>query len=234
MIQVLANQLISEMRRNRQKTAILAVSLVIGLYFWLPLLFNAFKGRGSSIPKAAAAIPRPIEAVAAFPSSTSTRSAEGGAKRTWEQVVQLLQNDPLFRPAEASSIRSDAFQIDHDQFSPPVDDIFMPDSEETPVRAKRADAKPSIDGLALKSTIIGVKQRAAFINDRLYFEGNVIPWKGASYVVEAIRPRSVALTSQDATYELMIDDGLSRELDSRGTGLGRRETKYEGRKTAQP
>jgi hypothetical protein len=210
----------AEMRRNRQKAAVLAVLLPVGLYFWLPPVFRLLKGSGASMPETAIAAPQgtgsPAEAVAALPSVPSANAPEGKSEGTWQQIVQLLKSDPLFRSAEPASVRSDAFQIDHDQFSPPVDDIFEPEPKSTGDQNRVTAGPPSIDGLVLKSTIIGVKQRAAFINGRLYFEGNTIPWKGTSYVLTAIRPRSVELTYQQTTLELKIkDETPSQEIELR-------------------
>ncbi|NOX56416.1 MAG: general secretion pathway protein GspB [Planctomycetes bacterium] len=223
MIQTLANQLIADMKKSWQKTALLGVLLLIGLYFWIPPLLRAFR---SEQPRAAQAAPAttpppaspPIEAVADFSDSSADRPRAGGSPLSWKQADQILQTDPLVRPIEAAAIQSDPFRIDHDQFPPPVTNIFAEEPPE-PEPSPQADEDPhSIDGLVLKSTIIGVKQRAAFINGRLYFEGNMIPWKGKTFQVQAIYPRRVVLTADGETYELTIRDksGSNRaELQSR-------------------
>lgn len=222
-IQTLANQLIADMKKSWQKTALLGVLLLVGLYFWIPPLLKAFRSQPPTAapPAAASASPPPsppIEAVADFSTAPTDRPASAGTATSWEEADRILQTDPLVRPIEAAALQSDPFRIDHDQFPPPVTDIFAEEPPEPEPSPAADDGLHSLDGLVLKSTIIGVKQRAAFINGRLYFEGNTISWKGKNFQVQAIYPRRVVLIADGETYELTIQDkpGSDRvELQSR-------------------
>ncbi|HID21438.1 MAG TPA: hypothetical protein EYP14_03450 [Planctomycetaceae bacterium] len=142
--------------------------------------------------------------MADFSKTRADRRISGESGASWEEADRILETDPLVRPIKAAAIQTDPFRIDHDQFPPPVTNIF---AQEPPKPAPAPDTEPeTVEGLVLKSTIIGVKQRAAFINGRLYFEGNTISWKGKRFRVQAIYPRRVVLTSGSETCELKIEE----------------------------
>ena len=74
-------------------------------------------------------------------------------------------------------------------------------------------------GLDLKSTIIGVNRRAAYINRKLYFEGSTVEIDGESYKLVSVSPGKAVLRRGYETVELTIpESGPSRhaELDADG------------------
>jgi len=219
LLQSVTNQLIADMKRSWQKTAILAVLLLVGVYFWIPPLIRAFQDGERSKPEvatAAAAVGQPLPASAVgSPASAQEQVAQSVDASSWQELAQRLKTDPLVQSVGAAAIHSDPFQMDRDQFSPPVLGIFEAEPEPSASHAQPDDAtRITIDGLVLKSTIIGIKQRAAFINDRLYFEGNTVSWQGNDYLVTAIESRKVILTFEDKTFELsIVDEALSRQIE---------------------
>lgn len=70
-------------------------------------------------------------------------------------------------------------------------------------------AAGTIDGLTLKSTILGDKRRAALINDKLYSEGSEIQLDGVSYLLTLVRPREVHLKRGEQTYVLALPGAVS-------------------------
>lgn len=215
MLGALAKQLIHDMKASWQKTLVLGLLLVVGLFFWVPPLVRAVVGRPATTAKTSqAAAPTtlaPIETETTFQESPKNAQTAAAAY-DWQNADELLSTDPLVRSAEAAAIQGNPFQIDWDQFPPPI--LFAEESDDrlTSGIAKPATPPPSglsppatPEGLILKSTIVGVSRRAAFINSRLYHEGkNVRTKDGQSYLISAIFPRKVVLIRDNEAYELRI------------------------------
>ena len=201
------NQLLRDLKASWQKTALLGILLVIGLSFWVPMLMRAIGGRPSRPSLASIAYEKADSSASQNDQSADPAGAtDTRSFSTWQTADDLLQSDPLVRSAEVAAIESDPFHIHPDQFPPPV--LF---AEEVPAEAERAGkvaANPSATeepaGLSLKSTIVGVSRRAAFINRKLYVEGAEIRVNGESYVVKEIHPRRVLLTKGRSVVELRI------------------------------
>jgi len=207
-VNALINQLIRDLKASWQKTALLAVLVMVGLIFWIPPLVRAMAGSSAS-PKAAKT------AAAPAPTGNPQKATETDGKPVpfaWAWGQQLLETDPLVRSAEVAGIQSSPFQVDRAQFPPPV--LF----EEEPPAPKVTPPTPSapppvspaianaaaLQKLVLRSTIVGVNRRAAYINDRLYFEGREIQVDGKSFQITAVLPRKVLLSQGTATFELVL------------------------------
>jgi hypothetical protein len=106
---------------------------------------------------------------------------------------------------EVAAIQSDPFRVDNDQFPPPVLFAEEPKEEPKPAAVAKEPTEPkSLERLVLKSTIVGVNRRAAFINSRLYHEGKEVRVDGESYLLSAVYPRRVILKQGDREFELKI------------------------------
>lgn len=204
----LKDQLTRDLTASWQKPIILGVLLLVGLVLWLRPIVSVWTSEepaASSSPATEATANRPpIEAEATF-GHARNGSRTGSLNRiTWQHVDEVLDRDPLVRSAEVAAFHSDPFRMDDDQFPPPI--LF---AEEQAAAAEPYDeeldepANPA--GLILKSTIVGVSRRAAYINTRLYFEGTDVPAEdGRTYRLTAVYPRRVVLQTDEETFELKI------------------------------
>ncbi len=219
------NQLLHDLKASWQKSLVLGVLLLVGVYFWIPPVYQAVFGSSRSA-RAGELTTAPVspEALAAA-RSAADQAAKTAAKRsvTWENAEELFTTDPLLRPAELASMPGSPFEISQDQFGPPV--LFAEDEPQdakkqsstkgSPAgkttandKASTSTAKPAqgpqgTAGLVLKSTILGASRRAALINDKLYPEGATIEWNGESYLLEAVRARQVELKKGEES--LLLD-----------------------------
>lgn len=208
------NQLLHDLKTSWKKTALLGVLLAVGMFFWLPQLVRAVAGNGhAKKPAVPVATTTPETAVPKTTTISADASAEPAAF-TWESGNSALDSDPLVRSVEVAAIHGDPFRLDRDQFPPPV--LF----ESEPKESKRPSAEPPktfvADGklsekLVLKSTIVGVKRRAAFINNKLYLEGRKIEVDGQSFVLSAVHPRRVVVTQGGKAFELALPSTFETE-----------------------
>lgn len=210
-LQTFKNQLWHEVKASWQKTAVLAVLLLIGLVFWLPPLVRAVMG--SPVKKAGAtATPAVASTTVKVQAAVAADGSVKEAEFTWQQGEKQLRTDPLVRSVEVAAIHGDPFHLDRDQFPPPV--LF---EEEAPrdislSNAPQTDSRLG-DKLVLKSTIVGLKRRAALINDKLYYEGRKIQVDGETYLLTAVYPRRVLLTQGETVFELVIPSAFQEGSD---------------------
>ena len=200
-IAALKNQLLHDLKASWQKTAVLGVLFAVGCVFWLPPIVRAFTGGSATPSTTAAAIPSTAAATA-----SSTPSPETTAKETpfsWEQAEKVRGSSPLMQSANVAAIHGDPFRLDRDQFSPPI--AFADEPVREVSLSSETDMDTTVtDKLILKSTIVGVKRRAALINDKLYLEGRTITVEGQTYVLTSVQPRRVVLTQGETVFELTI------------------------------
>ena len=208
-LQSLGKQLVRDLKASWQKTVVLAILLGVGLFFWIPPLVRAVSNDSSRVePAASTAAPTSAPIATATPSSpTAPNTAQQPSQPTnaWQKAGDMLRSDPLVRSVEVAAIQSNPFRIDKDQFPPPI--LF---AEEPAEAQDDEDQGPDIkgprtpDGLVLKSTIVGVQRRAAYINSKLYFEGAEVRAGGEAYRLAAVFPRKVVLQRGKETFELKI------------------------------
>lgn len=209
MLHALTTRIVREMKASWRKTALLGLLFVVGLFFWIPPLVRMVAGGGTPRPAAGT---QPATA-AVQPSSPVRNSSDGGSRvsaevkpprLTWKDIGRILASDPLARSADASALSGTPFRIDPDQFAPPLlfAEASPPDTTPEPDTLS-ADADAA-NGPVLKSTIVGVERRAAFIDRRLYFEGSDISVGGETYRLAAVYPRKVILRRGEHSLELTI------------------------------
>jgi hypothetical protein len=210
-----------DMRASAPKTAILAVLLLIGLWFWVPPVWRAVVGESAEAEKGADA---PASVAASSP--TPPPAATPPAVPRWEDAERLRKEDDLFRSVGREAVRTDAFLFD-DDFLPlevefgddvPEASAFVLRWEDRPVASlEGADADatagealppPPVDPpppLKLGSTLVSPGKRAAVINDRVYVEGATIAIAGRRYVLTNVEPRRVVLDGEGGPLELRIN-----------------------------
>ena len=213
----LCNQFLHDLKANWQKSALLGVLFVIGLFFWIPPLYRAVAGRTPTAPVAKA------PATAAIPVTTKTPRAAGskpaprnvaGSGQPDRFDVERRRRDPLVQSVDPSAIRTDPFHIDLDQFSPPVVFVKEPKVSKPQQKTPVAKTPPHLpDGLVLRSTIVGASRRAAFINRKLYFPGMDVRFDGEVYRLIAVHARRVVLRRDSVDFDLTI-----RKHNSLNTG----------------
>jgi hypothetical protein len=204
-IRALKDQLLRDLKASWQKTAALAVLLVVGLAFWVPPLVRVLS---ASTTTPAVASPAAVSAPATL-AAPPTVTAVAAPAFAWEQAAAYLDTDPFVRSAEVAAVQRDPFRIDRDQFAPPI--LFSEDQPPPP--APPAPSRPAdggIAGLELKSTIIGTRRRAALINSHLYYEGREVFVDGVTYTLTSVEPRRVILSRGQDVFELEIPNpGMS-------------------------
>lgn len=204
----LSKQLIRDMKASAAKTAVLALLLLVGLFFWVPPLLKAFSS-GTT--------PAPTTAVAATSGSTtapaivSPNSSEPIKKsRDSKTLLKLLHEQPLLKPASAEEMPQRPFGLNEDLLPLPV--LIADDSlAEPPQSAAKSDPKTieKLDGLVLKSTLVGPTRRVAIINNQLFREGQSVPWNDKQLLLESVSRKSVTLTDGSQSWQLTLKDSRS-------------------------
>lgn len=199
----LQDRFLQDLKRSWQKTALLGVLFVIGLYFWVPPLLKQFGG-SSTKPTASALTSRPANGLNGADSADQDQgdSAEPG----WQQIDSYLTQDQLYVSVDVSDKLQDPFVLDQDQFRPPA--LFAAESDDKPDRIAPPvvadNSPPVIETLELKSTFLGRNRRAAYINRKLYFEGMQVSDGTNWWRIESIQARRVVLNRGEQQIELQI------------------------------
>lgn len=207
-----SEQLLHDLRVSWQKTLLLGLLFVVGLYFWVPPLYRAL--RGTSAPAIVpakinpAVVPQrpPVETEMSFIQSETQEEP----RHSWEKFDSLMQTDPLVQSVQMGAVQKNPFKVNRDQFSPPV--LFA----EEPVQPKPdlAEDKPKTvpvlpDDIVLKTTIIGKYRRAAIINNKMYYEGKTFEHENVTYTLEQVAARNVILKQGEQKFELKIQNDPS-------------------------
>lgn len=205
-------QLTRDMKASAAKTAVLGLLLLVGLYFWLPPLLSAFSV--SPTATAAAPVTVPSSTPATTGSASSTPNSTTMAKQPPDSAVitKLLREHPLMQPVSAKEIPEKPFGLDYESLPLPVE--MVADSlAEPPAPPSKPPPIERLDGLTLKSTLLGPTRRAAMINNRLFQEGQMVPWKDKQLRLESVTRKSVTLTDGSQSWQLTLKDsrGESKE-----------------------
>ena len=218
-ISKLSQQLLRDMKASAPKTALLGLLLLVGLYFWLPPLLSAFSG-STSAPATTAASSSAAAGASSSSSSTNSGSSTTNSTPVVKQphdsvaITKLLHEHPLMQPVSAEEIPERPFGLDYESMPLPVEiekdstiDLLPPTSKPKPAKIER------LDGLALKSTLVGPTRRAAMINNRLFHEGQTVPWNDKQLRLESVTRKSVTLTDGTQSWQLTLKDsrGESKE-----------------------
>ncbi|QDU12212.1 hypothetical protein [Gimesia aquarii] len=207
-----SQQLLHDLKVSWQKTLVLCLLFLVGLYFWIPPLYRAVRGTSG-----AAIVPEKVKSVAVPPRppvktemSFAQDETVEEVRHSWEKFDSLMQSDPLVQSLQMGAVQKNPFAVNRDQFSPPI--LFA----EEPVNAK-SDAKQQVKkevlvlpkDLVLKTTIIGKNRRAAIINNKMLYEGKTFEHKNVTYVLERVAARNVTLRQGEQKFELKIQNDPS-------------------------
>ncbi|MFM9961223.1 MAG: hypothetical protein ACKV2Q_08345 [Planctomycetaceae bacterium] len=212
-----SQQLVRDMKASAAKTAVLGLLLLVGLYFWVPPLLSAFGNGASDVPATATSKPAVANGSTAIPGSTnSAAKPTTSAPKVHDSaaITKLLREHPLFQPAKLDEMPETPFGLNDDLMPLPVE--FAADSlAEPPPPPAKTKSKPieRLEGLTLKSTLIGPTRRVAMINSRLFHEGQSVPWKDKQLRLESVTRKAVTLTDGSQSWQLLIKDsrGESKE-----------------------
>ncbi|MCX7423375.1 MAG: hypothetical protein NT013_28100 [Planctomycetia bacterium] len=222
----LHDQLLKDLKASAPKSAMLGLLLLIGLYFWVPPLVRAFGGSETTTATNA----QPATASSAANVSTTATNSPADSRSLNERsnantainkkprdsaaMARLLKESPLFQPASLEELPQKPFGVDAEQFPLPV--LFADEEETSASKAIVVETKPVVDkleGLLLKSTIVGARRRAALINNRLYQEGQSVPWKKQQLKLSLVQRKSVTLTDGSREWQLVLDE-ISESQDA--------------------
>ncbi|MBC7816300.1 MAG: hypothetical protein IAG10_05350 [Planctomycetaceae bacterium] len=201
-----SQQLVRDMKASAAKTGVLGLLLLVGLYFWLPPLLKAFSGDTPATPTPA---PVASSSTTATGSASTTPNPTTSPKKPHDSadITKLLHEHPLMQPAKAEDMPEKPFGLDEDLIPLPVE-IAEDSLAEPPPPPSKPKPKPieRLDGLTLKSTLVGPTRRAAMINNRLFHEGQLVPWNDKQLRLESVSRKSVTLTDGSQSWQLTLKD----------------------------
>jgi hypothetical protein len=194
----LTTRLTKELRRSPKKTAVLALMLVVALWFWAPLAWKWVAPQASDA--AASSALSPPAGVEMSTSTARTAPATGSATvpvLNWREMAALLENDPLLASARMHERLADPFAKPNREPA-----ISTTEQRETEISApETAQAKPTPEqlGLTLASTITGGSRAVATISGKSCRVGDVIVVPGGGvdfeFTVVAIQVNEVTLAA---------------------------------------
>ena len=189
----IVKQLVHDMKASAGKTATLALLLLVGLYFWVPPLLKAFSSGEIAAPLTSVDSKAASSGSAATASTTSPNSPESAKKsRDSKTLLKLLHEQSLLQPAIAE------------------DNLAEPSAPATKPVAKPIE---KLDGLVLKSTLVGPSRRVAIINNQLFREGQSVPWHDKQLLLEFVNRKSVTLTDGSQSWQLTLTDSRGESKD---------------------
>jgi hypothetical protein len=162
----LGKQLRRDMAANPKKAAMLALMMLVALYFWGPLAWRWLSAQGS---KRSSKVNLASLILTDDPAEPSHQNkARGGAKFKWERARELIRQD--------ARMRSASFDVSwHDPFGKPAGGAAIDTSAATTKAAAEAMALQAENaGLVLESVIVGPRTRVATINGESCREGDRI------------------------------------------------------------
>jgi hypothetical protein len=211
-----------EIATNRKKAIFLALSSVVALWFWAPLVAKWF-GKPELETKTApatatAATPSLAVSAAGSPPAVTIEKAAStaGSKlptRPWRQLATWMEQDRRMAPATELGIGRDPFTSTK---------IELTRTKQPRAAAEETELSPTDAGLVLISTIVGLGQRMALVGKEVFNEGDLIPAArgGGSFRLIEVRPREIVLERKGKQYRLSLPGD---ELASNGDRKPRKD-----------
>ncbi len=212
------------MRRSRfhlRRAAAFWLLFLVGLWFWTPQLWDIFtqtasEGRAGAANAETATDDPGMHSAIAVDSQLVELSIPGTGFGSRDARGRTVWVDPMVRSIEVSAVPREAAAGDAQR---PGQTIVLAERIEDPAddhpARTPATRPPSATGLVLSSTLIGVEQRGAYINNRLYLEGATIEHEGETYILSAVRPQSVLLDKAGELLELVVQPAAARTPNGR-------------------
>ncbi len=203
------NRIVRQLRREAtgspKKAAVLGLSAVVALWFWVPLVWGWISPEDTETEIAAAT---PVaEASSALPVATApgpavTPQQVQRPRHTWQQLVRWMDNDPRTLAANFAAGVRDPFATPPSQLAV-VEPEDLPEDEPEEVRP---DVTPENLGMVLSSTIVGPRRRVARIDGVLYRPKDTVKLDRDGQQIEfklaEIHPRRVVLDRDGNRFEL--------------------------------
>lgn len=201
-LQIMAGQsfgkrLLKEFQRGGKKSIVLALLLLVGSYFWAPMLWR------KAFPKSETPPPAATATVAS--SKTDSAGRQAGASPTslstaidWKSLYRRVEKSSLIQPVALDELVRDPFDREWVRQMKPV--VIMQEkeipTESDPLRT-----------MVLSAILAGADGGAAVINDVAYRVGQKVPEKGPiRYVLKEIRQDRVFLERAGKLEELSLND----------------------------
>lgn len=205
-----SKQLVHDMKASAGKSAALGLLLLVGLYFWVPQLLKAFSGGPTAAPPTAVDAKAVAGDSTAIASTALPNSAESVKKpRDSKTILKLLHEQPLLQPASAEEMPQKPFGLNDNDDLLPLPVLIAEDALAEPFPPALQPAPMPIeklDGLVLKSTLVGPTRRVAIINNQLFREGQSVPWNDRQLRLESVSPKTVTLTDGSQSWQLTLKD----------------------------
>ena len=219
----LGKKLLTELKRNKQKSAILAVTALVALYFWVPLARKMMFGAKP------AAAPATVVQAAAPVSTTNVPTLLDGSpltpatetKQGWDMLATWMEQDRYMQPAAVSDELFNPFAERIDPAARNAADLTVTlatAAGAASVAAHAADKNLALNiaeeqkqdgaklGLALQATIVGRRKRLATINGFSYAEGSAVEVFHAAAKSADDEPGPAILSEVNRGYVLLRYD----------------------------
>lgn len=215
------DRFLREMKASPPKAGVLIVLTAVGMYFWIPPIWNAIAGSDdfAVADQSSEPIPDSPKSAESMPVSTTKKMLH------WQELELARSSDPLFQSASPSEVKAGAFGVPRRR--PPVASAVAqqptePGGEEPTAFAEPGEAEQErfaqveLEGVArqmtLRSTMIGPARRAAVINDRVYSEGDYFVVAGRRVRIQSVESRRVKVDVDGRSVELRIDPFASSQV----------------------
>lgn len=207
-----SEQLLHDLKVSWQKTLLLGLLLIVGMYFWIPPLYRAVRGTSASavVPEKANPVATPTRPPVETEMVFAQNEPAEEARHSWDQFDSLMQTDPLVQSVQMGAVQKNPFTVNRDQFSPPI--LFAGELDQPKPEVKVEPKKEILKlpaGIVLKTTIIGKFRKAAIINNKMYYEGKTFEHENETYTLEQVSARNVILKQGEQTFELKIQNDPS-------------------------
>jgi hypothetical protein len=202
-LQKISDRLTHEIANHPIKGALLGVLVLIGLYFWIPALWHRINKDNADLQLSAMTQPAEAQSI---PGRDGTidggTNANKAIRRSWKEIMKLMENDPQTRPAGPLTAIKDPFHGPND-----ARDKKMIEEQ---VKEILPPVSPDSLGMTLTSTIIGPHEAIARINGTMYAQGQTIQitknGRTHKFNISEIRDGCVILEGEGGRYELSIPE----------------------------
>ena len=214
---MLLDRLKRELLRNPKKTGVLAVMLLVAIYFWAPLVSEWVGWSGEETPAAnqVASSPRRTPKVAAPSTSQALTATRKRPADSWQDVVASIESDSFTQAAELAASAQDPFAelpiVENQQVAveSQLAEMPLPGTVESASEIPE-QLTPQAAGLVLMSTIVSEHLRVATISGRSYREGKRIALKAGAVDASPIAFRLDKVTS---SHVVLSRDGTRYQLE---------------------
>jgi hypothetical protein len=193
----LAKQLRRELKAHPGRATILGVLLLVGVYFWGPILWGSSK---SKAPGDGQAIEANAPNVALDPSDATAKKTQGFVAWPWDETIAAIERDPRMRTATGLGTLRNPFAatpkyVAHlEKQKANEDGAKKAGADSQKKKPVKVEVTPESVGLVLTSTMVGGRRSVATVNGKLVKIGDLIT---ASTAAPAVRTRARSPAEKD-------------------------------------